>query len=182
MRYAGSACGGDVKPVLALARAIADQRGRRAKPDHIGLSRHQPGCPRPGPMRHRDGGVGTRCLRRRKTQEIRQCLRVVGDLRLDQQPGPAGHAQQFANRAAAATGNRQSGLTPGRMERGDQSLPRGLHRVHRRAYAVCRCPVRAAATIMSIIRCRRIASSKPGCISVPPRIAAPSFAYSWPTL
>jgi hypothetical protein len=44
------------------------------------------------------------------------------------------------------------------------------------SYRICLWPVRAASVIMSSIRCRVTAVSKPGCIELPFRIASPNFA------
>ena len=69
-------------------------------------------------------------LARRKAEERRQRLFVIGNLRLDQQAGAAGNAQQLADRAPAAAGDRQRGLASGPVQGADQVFPRGRRRDH----------------------------------------------------
>ena len=130
VRDAGRVGDCDVKPMLALARAIAHQCRRRAEADQIGVRRHQPGCVCANAACHRDGGVGTACLCRCKAEKRRKRLRVVGNLRLDQQPGAAGNTQQLADRPTAAPGDRECSLAAGRVQCGDQLVPRSVRRFH----------------------------------------------------
>ena len=130
VRDAGGVGECDVKPMLASARAIAHQCRRRAEANQIGVRRHQPGCACPRAACHRDRGVGTACLCRCKAEKRRERLRVVGNLCLDQQPGAAGNTQQLADRATAAAGDRECSLAAGRVQCGDQLLPRSVRRAH----------------------------------------------------
>jgi hypothetical protein len=78
------------------------------------------------------GGVGEAMpeLHACDAEKRRKRLRVVGNLRLDQQPRGVGNTKQLADRRTAAPGDRERGLTAGRVQRGDQLLPRGVRRAH----------------------------------------------------
>ncbi len=70
MRDAGGAGGGDVKAVLAPARAVADEGRRRAEADQIGGRGHQPRGAGPDGLCHRGGGVGAARLLGVKAEQI----------------------------------------------------------------------------------------------------------------
>ena len=129
----------DVKSMLALARTIADQRRRRPQANQIGANqigaplgfwRHQPGCACPRALCHRDCGVRAARLCRRKAEKALKRQRVVGNLRLDQQPRAAGNTKQLADRPTAAPGDRERSLAAGPVQCGDQLLPRNVRRAH----------------------------------------------------
>ena len=130
VRDAGGVGERDVKPMLAFTRAIAHQCRRRAEADRIGARRHQPGCACPCASCHRDCGVGTARLCRCKAEKRRERQFVVGNLRLDQQPRAAGNTKQLADRPTAAPGYRECSLAAGRVQCGDQLLPRSVRRAH----------------------------------------------------
>ncbi len=130
MRDAGGVGECDVKSMLAFTRAIAHQCRRRAEADQIGARRHQPGCASPYALCHRDCGVRAARLCRRKAEKRRKRQRVVGNLRLDQQPRAAGNTKQLTDRPAAAPGDRERSLAAGRVQSGDQLLPRSVRRAH----------------------------------------------------
>jgi len=107
VRDAGGVGECDVKSLLAFARAIAHQCRRRAEAHQIGAhpnasARHQPGCACQYGSCHRDCGVGAARLCRRKAEKRRKRQRVVGNLRLYQQPRAAGNSKQLADRPTAA--------------------------------------------------------------------------------
>ena len=143
VRDLGGVGEGDVKSMLAFARAVADQRRRGAQAHQVGAqfnasARRQPGGARPCALRHRDRGVGAARLCRGRAEKRRKRPLVVGNLRLDQQPRAAGNAKQLADRPAAAAGDRERGLAAGPVHCGDQLPPRGVQRVHgQRAHGVC---------------------------------------------
>ena len=130
VRDAGRVGDRDVKSMLAFARAIAHQCSRRAEANRIGGRRHQPGRACPYALRHRDCGVGTGCLFRCKPEKCGKRQRVVGNLRLDQQPRAAGHTKQLADRPTTAAGDRERSLAAGGVQCGDQLLPRSVRRGH----------------------------------------------------
>jgi hypothetical protein len=120
----------DVKSMLASTRAVAHQCRRSTQPHQIGARRHQLGGARPCALCHCDCGVSAARLCRRKAEKRRERPFVVGNLRLDQQPRAARNTKQLADRSTAAPGDRERSLAAGRVQCGDQLLPRGVRRAH----------------------------------------------------
>ncbi|MGE0419871.1 MAG: hypothetical protein AB7O80_23955 [Acetobacteraceae bacterium] len=92
----------NVKPMLAPARTVTDQRGGGAKTDQVARCRRQSGGAGQGTACHRDRRIGTAGLRRYETQISCKSLLVVRHLRLDQKARATGHTQQRPDRPAAA--------------------------------------------------------------------------------
>ena len=115
VRDSGSVGECDMKSMLASARAIADQCRRSAEANQIGASRHQPGCAGPCGSCHRDCGFRAARLCRCESEKRRKRVRVIRNLRLDQEPGAARNTKQLAERPTAAPGDRECRLTAGRV-------------------------------------------------------------------
>ncbi len=130
VRDLGGVGEGDVKSMLASARAISHQCRCGTQADQIGARRHQPGCVRPRGPGHRDCGIRAARLCRRKARETSPA--PVRRREPAPRSGAASRrdAQQIADRRTAAPVDRERSLAAGRVQCGNQLLPRGMRRAH----------------------------------------------------